>query len=175
MRKSFVAATVITAVMVIMTGCGRSGPGTGATVAASSDSTPTASPATSTATLPTGAPGHSCGPPTVPAAGTSLTLTSADNGKTYCVGLGTGVLVYLKGTPDRRWTSIRASSSVLRPAASGHLALALGVTGASFLAARAGVAVISSTRPVCGSATTSPGVLTCDAIQAFRVIVMISS
>lgn len=173
MRKSFLTAAGITAAMVIMTGCGQPG----ANVAASSGSTP-ATPATSTATstaaAPAGGLGHSCGPPTAPA-GTSLTLTSADSGKTYCVGLGTTVLVYLKGTLDRRWTPIRVSSSALRPAASGHLALALGVTGASFVAARAGEAVISSTRPVCGSGTASPGALSCDAIQGFRATVMISS
>jgi hypothetical protein len=79
----------------------------------------------------------------------SVTISATDNGKTYCLPRGATLTVFLKGTPTRKWEPIRASSAVLKPTANGELALALGVTGASFMAAKAGTAVISSAQPAC--------------------------
>jgi hypothetical protein len=82
------------------------------------------------------------------------------------------VLVLLKGTPARKWRPIRASGSVLRPSASGHLTLMIGVTGASFQAIRPGTSVISSARAVCASSATPAGV-PCDAVGTFHVTVIV--
>jgi hypothetical protein len=116
----------------------------------------------------------------------SLTITAADNGKRYCVPRGTSLAVFLKGTPSRKWAPIQASSDVLKPSANGELALALGVTGASFLAARTGTAVIHSAQPVCaagvpprkttpGAGTAGSGSMSCTAMLAFRVTVTVTA
>ena len=114
-----------------------------------------------------------------PSRARSLTLTATDNYKTFCVAKGAKISVFLKGTPARKWSPIHASSSVLKPAANGELALALGVTGASFLAAEPGTATITSARPVCGKgvppANSTPGAMGCDASLAFRAIVRVAS
>jgi hypothetical protein len=110
-----------------------------------------------------------------------VTVSASDNGKSFCIKPGTGVLVVLHGTPTRKWSPIHASSSVLVPRANGHLALQLGVTGAYFVATHPGTAVISSARPVCppssssgpsassGSATT----MQCDTELAFHAKVTV--
>jgi hypothetical protein len=107
-----------------------------------------------------------------------LTLTTADNGRSVCVRLGTTVQVYLKGTKTSRWSVIHASSAVLKPHANGRLMLALGVTGASFVAARPGTAAITSFRQVCPTpppnSGAQSGVLECGAILGFRVSVRVS-
>jgi len=107
-----------------------------------------------------------------------ITLTNADNGRTVCVRRGAAVLVYLQGTRAGRWSVIHASSSVLRPHANGHGLLALGVTGASFVAARPGTASITSTRPACPTPPPNSGAQSgteeCGAIRGFRVRVRVS-
>jgi hypothetical protein len=107
-----------------------------------------------------------------------ITLTTADNGRSVCVRRGAAVQVYLKGTQTSRWSVIHASSAVLKPHASGHLMLALGVTGASFVAARPGTAAITSFRQVCPTpppnSGAQSGVLECGAILGFRVSVRVS-
>jgi hypothetical protein len=91
---------------------------------------------------------------------------------------GAAVQVFLKGTTHSRWSVIRASSAVLRPHADSRLILALGVTGASFVAARPGTAAITSFRQVCPTpppnSDAQSGVLECGAILAFRVSVRVS-
>jgi hypothetical protein len=106
-----------------------------------------------------------------------ITLTNADNGRLVCVRRGTAVQVYLRGTKASRWSVIHASSGALRPHANGHGLLALGVTGASFIAARPGTASITSTRPACPTPPNSgsqSGIVECGAILGFRVSVRVS-
>jgi hypothetical protein len=116
-----------------------------------------------------------------PVAHGKLTITGADSGASFCVTRGTNVTVFLKGTPARKWAPIKASSSVLRPSANGELALALGVTGASFAAARLGTVAITSSRPACGRSSppgdgaAGTGTLSCQAILAFRATVTVVS
>jgi hypothetical protein len=117
----------------------------------------------------------------VTASGKSLTLGAAQNGKVYDVRVGTNVFVYLRGTPAQMWKPIRASSDALRPAVSGRLALMLGETAASFVAAAPGTATVSSTRALCasssapGGGTMSPGgVAQCGVVQGFRVTVVVA-
>jgi len=116
-----------------------------------------------------------------PAGRGKLTITAADGGKSFCVARGTAVTVLLKGTAARKWAPIHASPAILAPHANGELMLALGVTGASFVATQPGVAVITSGRPACGpgvppgDSASGTGTLSCDAIIAFRVNVTVVS
>lgn len=161
----------------VIAGCGQQHAGG---VAAPPPPSPSSSGGSSSGGSP-GAPGSggavTChGGSAVPAR--SLTITAADNYKSFCVAKGVKVSVFLKGTPDRKWAPIHASSGVLRPTANGELALAMGVTGASFLAAEPGTATITSARPVCGKGVPpsngTPGAMGCDAILAFRVTIRVT-
>ena len=106
-----------------------------------------------------------------------ITLTNADNGRSVCVRRGTAVQVYLRGTQAGRWSAIHASSGVLQPHANGHLLLALGVTGGSFIAAHPGTASLTSTRLVCPTpppnSGSESGTVECGAILGFRVSVRV--
>jgi hypothetical protein len=106
-----------------------------------------------------GAPGH------------TVTVGTSDNGKYLCVKPGTTLIVILRGTPDRTWAPIHASSRVLEPRGNGRLALQRGVTGAYFVAAHAGRAVISSARPACAPA--SMGSASCGAKLTFHTTVVV--
>jgi hypothetical protein len=126
-------------------------------------------------------PAAACGSatPTAPPNRT-LTLGAGDNGRSFCVRPGTGVLVYLKGTPQLKWDALKSSSAAMAPAANGHLALALGVTGGYFVAAHPGVAAITSTRSACGPQATPTGPTTsnprkCGITQTFKVTVRVAS
>ncbi len=168
MRSVPVLAAVIIGAAAVLSGCGQQHPGTSAAGAASSPS----------AASPAGQVAAACGGGSA-MQGHALTITSVDNGKSFCVTRGTGVAVYLKGTPARKWARIQASSAVLKPSANGELMLALGVTGASFVAARPGTAIITSSRPACGpgvppgDGATGAGTLPCATILAFRVTVTV--
>jgi hypothetical protein len=152
-----------------------------AMISAGCESSPAtvAGPGPATASSSSGRPAHACGQPLVPT-GQTLTLTRGNSGQTYCVAAGSRILVYLKGTPAERWSPIRVSSGALRPAASGHLMLALGVTGASFVASGTGIALITSVQPLCdsnvppraGTAASAPP--HCTRARSFRVTVLVS-
>ena len=109
-----------------------------------------------------------------------ITITYADNGQTLCVRRGTALQVFLKGTPANRWSAIHASGDALVPHANGRLMLALGVTGASFLAAHPGTATIRSFKQPCGPGTTpgnqaaQSGTLECGVIIAFHTTVKVT-
>lgn len=166
-------ATVALAAGALAAGCGRQHQGTPAGPPLGGGSPASASPRPGT---PAAATCH----------GTSarhtalITLTYADNGRTLCVRRGTAVQVFLKGTPASRWSAIRASNAVLKPYATGRMMLAIGVTGASFLAARPGTAAITSFRQACGPSATPPnaaaqsGTLECGVILGFRAIVRVT-
>lgn len=94
-------------------------------------------------------PATSCPTSQASPAGTTLTIKNADNGRILCATVGERVLVFLTGTMGRKWSPIEAGSAALTPAASGELALRVGVTGASFIAAHPGSARISSARVGC--------------------------
>lgn len=134
------------------------------------------SPAASTAAPAAAACGAAS--PTSPP-GRVLTLGAGDTGRSFCVKPGTGVLVYLRGTPELKWAALRSSSDSLVLRANGHLALALGVTGGYFVAAQPGVAAITSSRSSChpaASASPSAGKGTmCGITETFRVTVRVAS
>ena len=186
MRMPFPSALLIAVAAAVTAGCASAGTSASNSAATSRATSPatspaspgspgSASPSSVPASPPPSSPGRAfaCGPSSAPVAGAqTLTLANAEAGKTYCVGLGTNVLVFLRGTPAAKWGPIRASGSALEPWASGRMTLMIGVTGASFRAVRPGTSVIFSARPACGSSAT-PGDMPCDAVGAFRVTVIV--
>jgi hypothetical protein len=73
----------------------------------------------------------------------SVTLT-ANSPARVCVRSGTGVYVFLHGSPSLAWQHIRSSSAVLSPRPSGIFTLMRWETAAYFLAARPGTARLIS-------------------------------
>jgi len=166
---SLLAAAAVIGLSALTAACGQqpAGPATGG---------PSGSPA-----APTGAPAPAaCGAavPTSPP-GRVLTLGAGDTGRSFCIKPGTGVLIYLRGTPALKWAALRSSSAALVPKANGHLALALGVTGGYFVAAQRGVAAITSSRSACppqGPASPPAGNQEeCGVTQTFRVTVRVAT
>ena len=162
MRSVPVLTAAIIGAATVITGCGQHpGSGTAAHVLSASPSPPVVA----------------CANAAPAAQPSKLTITAADNGRSFCVTRGTSVLVFLRGTQARKWSPIRASSTVLQPRANGELTLPIGVTGASFAAVQPGTAIISSGQPACGppngSSSSGSGTLECGAILVFRVTVTV--
>jgi hypothetical protein len=129
---------------------------------------------------PSGPPAAACGSATPMAPPhRTLTLSTGDNGGSFCIRPGIGVLVYLLGTPKLKWAALKSSSAAMVPTANGHLALTVGVTGGYFVAAHPGVATITSTRSPCAPLATPSGPTTsnprkCGITQTFRVTVRVA-
>jgi len=166
---SFLAAAVVIGVSALTAACGQHPAGSAMSGSSGTPAPSTGAPAAAAcgAATPTSPPGH------------VLTLRAGDTGRSFCVKPGTGVLIYLKGTPELKWAALRSSSAALVPRANGHLALALGVTGGYFVAAQPGVAAITSSRSSChpgASASPSAGHGTmCGITDTFRVTVRVVS
>jgi hypothetical protein len=185
MRSVPVLAAVALGAAAVISGCGQ--PHTGAPAGPPQAGAPSPVPAGASSPPRASSPAPPP-PPGTPRAGTChgrpaprlrvITLINADNGRLVCVRRGTAVRVSLRGTQASRWSVIRASSGVLRPHANGRGLLALGVTGASFIAARPGTALITSTRLVCPTpppnSGSQSGTLECGSILGFRVSVRVS-
>ena len=180
MRSVPVLAAAALGAVAVISGCGQQYPGAPAGPPQAGAPSPlpagASSPPSASAPSPPPPPGacHGGGAPQRRV----ITLTNADNGRSVCVRRGTAVLVYLRGTHASRWSAIHASSGALRPHAHGHGLLALGVTGASFVAARPGTASITSTRQACptppANSGSQSGTVECGAILGFRVVVRVS-
>jgi hypothetical protein len=141
---SVLAAVVIIGASAMTTACGQQQAGS--------------SPGGTAGTTSSGSAAAACGKAAPLRQDRIITLSARDNGRSLCITRGTGVLIYLKGTPAVRWKQLRSSSDALVPRANGHLMLMLGVTGGSFVADHQGVAVISSTRNPCGPPVPPPTV-----------------
>lgn len=74
----------------------------------------------------------------------TVSLTDADNHKTYCVPRGTGIFVFLHSPTLRLWSPIQSSSSVLSRRPSGVMSLVAGETGAYFVATGLGHTTLTS-------------------------------
>ena len=169
MRSVSLLAAAVIGASALAAGCGQQRAGSAA-------SGPSGSPAPSTAPPAAAACGSAA--PTAPPNRT-LTLSAGDNGRSFCIRPGIGVLVYLKGTPQLKWDALKSSSAAMAPAANGHLALQVGVTGGYFVAAHPGVADITSTRSPCGPQVTPTGPTTsnprkCGITQTFKVTVRVA-
>ena len=173
MRSVPVLVAVALGAMVLAAGCGQQHAGT---PAGPPPSGPSSAPVPSPAPDDPGA--ASCGSAAPRIA--LITITYADNGRTLCVRRGTAVQVFLKGTPANRWSAIHASGDALAPHANGRMTLALGVTGASFLAAHPGTATLRSFQQPCGPSQTpgnqaaQSGTLECGVIIAFHATVKVT-
>jgi len=168
MRSVSLLAAAVIGVSALAAACGQQQAGPAASGSSSSPAPSTAPPAAA------------CGSatPTAPPNRT-LTLSAGDNGRSFCIRPGIGVLVYLKGTPQLKWDALKSSSAAMVPTANGHLALALGVTGGYFVAAHPGVAALTSTRSPCGPQATPTGPTSsnprkCGITQTFTVTVRVA-
>jgi hypothetical protein len=169
MRSVSLLAAAVIGASALAAGCGQQQAGSAA-------SGPSGSPAPSTAPPAAAACGSAA--PTAPPNRT-LTLGVGDNGRSFCIRPGIGVLVYLKGTPQLKWDALKSSSAAMAPTANGHLALQVGVTGGYFVAAHPGVADITSTRSPCGPQVTPTGPTSsnprkCGITQTFKVTVRVA-
>jgi hypothetical protein len=175
MRSATALVALALGAVVLASGCGQQHQGTPTGPSLSGSASPSPLPAPVS-----GDPGMVGCQGTSVSRATSITITYADNGRTLCVRRGTAVLVYLRGTPANRWSPVHASNDVLAPHADGRLMLALGVTGASFLAAHPGTATIRSFRQPCGpdqtpgNAAAQSGTLECGVIIAFHATVKVT-
>jgi len=168
MRSVSLLAAAVIGASALAAGCGQE--------AGSSASGPSSTPASPT--VPPAAAACGSAAPTAPPNRT-LTLSAGDNGRSFCIRQGIGVLVYLKGTPQLKWDALKSSSAAMAPAANGHLALQVGVTGGYFVAAHPGVADITSTRSPCAPMATPSGPTTsnprkCGITQNFKVTVRVA-
>ena len=176
MRSVPVLAAVALGAVAVISGCGQQQTGTpaGPPLAGAPSPPPASAPSPSPPGTRHAGACHGGKAPRL----SVITLTNADNGRSVCVRRGTAVQVYLRGTQASRWSVIHASSGVLRPRANGHMLLAVGVTGASFVAARPGTASITSARQACPTpppnAGSQSGTVECGAILGFRVGVRVS-
>jgi hypothetical protein len=169
MRSVALLAAAVMGVSALAVACGQQQAGPAASGSSSGPVPSTAPPAAAACGTAT---------PTAPPNRT-LTLSARDNGRSFCIRPGIGVLVYLKGTPQLKWDALKSSSAAMVPAANGHLTLALGVTGGYFVAAHPGVAALTSTRSPCGpqatpTGPTSPSPRKCGITQTFTVTVRVA-
>lgn len=167
MRSVPVRTAMIIGAAAVITGCGQH-PGSGAAAPA-----PSSSPSSSPSAVSVACRG------TAPAMRASkLSITVADNGRSFCVSRGSDVTVILTDSLGRKWSAVQVSSGALRPRGDATM-VPVGVTVAAYVAVRPGTAIIMSGRPACGPAasprgsTPGPGTLECDAILAFRVTVTV--
>lgn len=169
MRTALSAAALVVGTCAVTAGCGQqhAGSASGGAHAGAAASTPRSATA---CVWPAGRVSR-----THP-----LTLSDHDNGKSVCVRQGEGVFVFLHGSSIRWWSPIRSSSSALEPRANGQMMLALGVTGAYFVAAHRGTAALTSTRSICGprvrptGPTTSGGLHCGGTAMVYKVTVVVT-
>ena len=74
----------------------------------------------------------------------TVSLTDADNHKTFCVRRGAGIFVFLHSPTMRLWSPIQSNSSALSRRPSGVMSLMRGETGAYYVAAGLGHATLTS-------------------------------
>jgi hypothetical protein len=177
-RLALIAAVAAIGASVMTAGCGtQQTPGTGQAGSGSPDpaSSGPAAPAASPSATAAPAVAGKCVTPKLNQPARTFTITNADSGKSFCVLAGTGIYVFLRGTPAHMWMRIQPSSAVIEPRASGVMTLIRGVTGGFFAATRLGVATLSSTIAPCHAAPgkAAPGVRGCSTATIFRVTVLV--
>lgn len=138
--------------VVAVTGC--AGPasstsalaGDGATSAAAAAGTPTGSPRSPSCTV-------------------HVVAGDSANGSTVCVARGSDVTVLLHATAGSDWSSPEATGNALGPAR--PMPTPAGYVGWSFAAVAAGTAQVTTSRPVCPSA--SFGAVRCHSVIDYRL------
>jgi hypothetical protein len=99
-----------------------------------------------------------------------VTLSETDSGTTVCLATGTSLEIYLHARPGQQWSKPVPDRTILRPAANGKGALAIGVTAGFYTAAEPGQARVTAQLAPCSGPKPGPA---CDAIQLFEVTVTI--
>jgi hypothetical protein len=145
-------------VMAVAVGCGEV-PAHSASALHTAAPATTGSPDKNSGAVTTDAPAGTGAPPGCqgPAGPTvkTLTITLADNEKTYCVRVGDKLRVYLSGTDSSPWSRPLVSGNALTPIPDGAPARSKGITDASFVAVRPGRVIVISIRPPCQFAIAS--------------------
>jgi hypothetical protein len=145
------ASLAICLAAVVIVGCGtvtasHPGPARSALGPAAHSTAPAAPAAPASpagARVPPGCQGS------VPAAASTLVITLAGNGKTYCVRVGGKLRVDLRSTGASSWLPPLTSSGALVAVPDGENSLVRGLTAGSFAAVRPGQALLTSVRPPC--------------------------
>ncbi|WP_406436349.1 hypothetical protein OHB00_20480 [Streptomyces sp. NBC_00631] len=167
-RTTFHRASLATASLLLLAGCGsQSGGGDKGSGAVSPAPTSTASPTSASSPAPT-ASGSSAGC-------TPLTseLTAADSGRTVCLAQEGTLRITLDGTEQRPWKKIAETgdTAALKEINYGIM-LRGGDAGSAYQAVAAGTVTLSATRPLCAEPT-APGQVSCKGIQEWRVTVRV--
>ncbi len=120
--------------------------------------------------VPTPGPCASRRPPIGPDVVTGL--RTEDTGTTLCLTVGEAFSVFLTAPPaGPYWARVDSSrDSVLERRATNQLTLARGVTGAIFVAKKAGVTELTAVRSPCSDAHDAG----CDATHAWTAVVVVS-
>ncbi|MFE9096391.1 hypothetical protein [Streptomyces sp. NPDC007264] len=157
MRRTTLQRTTgvaLSAVVVLLTGCGThtggTGPGTG-----TGPGSGTASPS------PTRTAGACTG---------EASLTAADTGRTLCLTVGGRLRLTLDGSKDRPWTPVTAHGGALRAINAGFV-IQPGDAVAAFEAVAPGTARLTATRPLCAK---RPGQTSCLGVQQWTVTVEVT-
>ncbi|MFF7985415.1 hypothetical protein ACFZDK_40955 [Streptomyces sp. NPDC007901] len=162
-RTTFHRASLATASLLLLAGCGsQSGggdKGSGA-VTPSPTASPSASPSASSSS-------GGCTPLT-------SELTTADSGRTFCLAADGTFRVTLTGSEQRPWKKIATAGDAgsLKPMNYGIM-LRGGDAGAAYQAVASGTVTLSSTRPLCAEPT-APGGVSCKGIQEWQVTVRVN-
>ncbi|WP_369223030.1 hypothetical protein AB5J52_18095 [Streptomyces sp. R39] len=164
-RTTFHRASLATASLLLLAGCGsQSGGGDEGSGAVSP--TP-ASPSASASAPSTGGSSAGCTPVT-------SELAAADSGRTFCLAQGGTLRITLDGTERRPWRKIAAAgdTAALKEINYGFM-LRGGDAGSAYRAVAAGTVTLSSTRPLCAEPT-APGQASCKGLQEWHVTVRVN-
>ncbi|MEV5957411.1 hypothetical protein AB0M11_27205 [Streptomyces sp. NPDC051987] len=175
-RTTFHRATLATASLLLLAGCGSQSGGGDKGSGTVSPTSPSAS-----ASVSASASASASGPASTPTAGgssagcTPLTseLTTADSGRTVCLARGGTLRITLDGTERRPWQKIAAAgdTGALQEVNYGIM-LRGGDAGSAYRAVAAGTVTLSATRPLCAEPT-APGQVSCKGIQEWHVTVRV--
>jgi hypothetical protein len=104
--------------------------------------------------------------------GYDASVGNSDSGRSICMQVGQRLLVILRAPASGRdWARPRPSARGYLVAAPMSLMLVRGATGANFRAVKPGTVYLRSSRPVCAP---KPGAVSCQAVQAWSVQLVIS-
>ncbi|MEU2423046.1 hypothetical protein ABZ619_18830 [Streptomyces sp. NPDC007851] len=172
-RTTFHRASLATATLLLLAGCGSQGGGGDKGSGAVSPS-PTASTGASATPTPSATPAPSTGGSTAGCTPVTSELTAADRGRTYCLAKDGTLRITLTGTEQRPWTKITAGgdTTALKPINYGIM-LRGGDAGAAYQAVAAGSVTLRATRPLCAQPT-APGQVSCKAIEEWHVTVRVN-
>ncbi|WP_133915017.1 hypothetical protein [Streptomyces sp. NBC_00582] len=123
-------------------------------------------------------PRSSAPPPSSPAAtdedcaAPPAELTTADDGRTFCVTVGGQLRLNLDGTKERPWSAVAVKGDDVLKATNAGIVVLPGDALAAYDAAAAGTARLSATRPLCATPS-GPSQVSCKGIQEWTVTVRV--